>query len=194
MIDILMQLADIGTTVTVVVVKKDLNYLISVTPKTPTNNLQPVVISGTKEDILADIPNILKGMGEMKRNITNLESINKSLEKKVEDKVNPPVTEKPAAAKTGGTKKGPIKIGSGTTETTKKEEPKTVDLFAAAEPAKPIPDPTDEDELVENNETEDLNETQDEAEIVQEQPVTVTADTPITQIPETQTEEEEEIF
>jgi hypothetical protein len=56
MIDILMQLADIGSTVTVVITKKEENYLISVTPKIPNQQLQPVLISGTKEDVLADFP------------------------------------------------------------------------------------------------------------------------------------------
>ena len=125
MIDILMQLADIGSTVTIVITKKEENYLISVTPKVPNQQLQPVLISGTKEDVLADFPNLLKGMGEMKKHISNLASINEKLEKKVVEKTAPTATATAEKAKTTS-KKGPIKVGSGTATA-----PAT-DLFGAA--------------------------------------------------------------
>lgn len=114
MIDILMQLADIGSTVTIVITKKEENYLISVTPKVPNQQLQPVLISGTKEDVLADFPNLLKGMGEMKKHISNLASINEKLEKKVVEKTAPTATASAEKAKEKGKGKGPLKVGSGT--------------------------------------------------------------------------------
>lgn len=163
MIDILMQLADIGSTVTVVITKKEENYLISVTPKIPNQQLQPVLISGTKEDVLADFPNLLKGMGEMRKHVSNLASINEKLEKTAP-------TAETAKAKTGG-KKGPLKVGSGTAAA-----PST-DLFGTAA----APEKDDNDALNEELDEEEAiidDVAEGEAEIAQSEPEVVESPKP----------------
>ena len=168
MIDILMQLADIGSTVTVVITKKEENYLISVTPKIPNQQLQPVLISGTKEDVLADFPNLLKGMGEMRKHVSNLASINEKLEKKVVEKTAP--TAETAKAKTGG-KKGPLKVGSGTAAA-----PST-DLFGTAAAS----EKDDNDALNEELDEEEAiidDVAEGEAEIAQSEPEVVESPKP----------------
>lgn len=163
MIDILMQLADIGSTVTIVITKKEENYLISVTPKVPNQQLQPVLISGTKEDVLADFPNLLKGMGEMKKHISNLASINEKLEKKVVEKTAPTAAATAEKAKTTS-KKGPIKVGSGTTAAS--------DLFVAAStPAEDDNEKANEELDEEEAIIDDVAE--GEAEIAQSEPEVV---------------------
>lgn len=181
MIDILMQLADIGSTVTIVVTKKDDNYLISITPKTLSHKLQPVLISGSKEDIMADLPKILEGMGEMKQNITNLESINKKLDEKLKEKVVPAKTES-GKSETKSAKKGPLKVGSGNA----KAEPAN-DLFGSTQ--QPVTEKADD--LDEAEETEDVVEQPETTTEIVEAKETAVSDIPESNEP---VEEEEEIF
>lgn len=194
MIDILMQLADIGSTVTVVITKKEENYLISVTPKVPNQQLQPVLISGTKEDVLADFPNLLKGMGEMRKHVSNLASINEKLEKKVVEKTAPTATAtaETAKTKTGG-KKGPLKVGSGTAAA-----PAT-DLFGtAAAPEKEENDALNEELDEEEAIIDDVAE--GEAEVAQSEPELVKAPQPEPELKKAppiespKQDEEEDIF
>ncbi len=169
MIDILMQLADIGSTVTVVITKKDDNYLISVTPKTLSTNLQPVLISGTKEDIMADFPTIVNGIAQMKRSITNLEAINEKLDQKLKDKVAPaaPKTEK----KTEGGKKGTIKVGSGTTTSTSTANDLFGGTVASNENSKKEEEVNAEDtEVTDEIEAEEISDSAEKEQVVQPEP------------------------
>lgn len=186
MIDILMQLADIGSTVTVVITKKEENYLISVTPKVPNQQLQPVLISGTKEDVLADFPNLLKGMGEMRKHVSNLASINEKLEKKVVEKTAPTATATAETdkAKTGG-KKGPLKVGSGTAAA------QATDLFGTAA----APEKDDNDALNEELDEEEAiidDVAEGEAEVAQSEPEPELKTAPPIESPKQ--DEEEDIF
>lgn len=191
MIDILMQLADIGSTVTIVITKKEENYLISVTPKVPNQQLQPVLISGTKDDVLADFPNLLKGMGEMKKHISNLASINEKLEKKVVEKTAPTATASAEKAKEKGKGKGPLKVGSGTAVAP------TTDLFGTAStPAEDDNEKANEELDEEEAIIDDVAE--GEAEIAQSEPEVVESPEPEPEkaptIESPKQDEEEDIF
>ena len=179
MFDLLFKLATLSNPVVVVISEKQGVYHISISsPSSNDNKIQPVIVSGNKDELITQLPDIIKNFEAYQGFTSNLKQIAEAAEQKVKDKVS----EKDSKSK--------ITANAATTKTGKTAKA-NADLFSNSKLSN-----TEEEETVEELDTDsdtlqDDNEKQTEVLV---EPNIIESPLPITKPAESNPDESEEIF
>jgi hypothetical protein len=172
MLNLIFKLAALTDSVTMVFAKKGDIYHISISNSgIGDSKFKPVLVSGTEEQLIAELPNITEHFQSFLGHASNIKSIADKAGKKVAEKL-----ESKTPVKSTGNAKSPQKPGT---------PAKTADLFGATEAA-PTKESNDDEDNPED-ENEELANSEEQPVVVQPETPTVTKAAPlveeITEIP-----------